>query len=387
MKMFERLGKSSEQLRLPGHLEVLGALLKGNEYAENLLRMGRDDDAIKQLRMMALPAAKALQKHKEAFNPLVNLTRLLIQTRQLDLAKGVVSSLQEVARLAGADAVTVAQHLARTVEGASQNPPTEVGREASTVSPVYACQRCGLLNCFLTEPCLNCGFLTKDDDAVRLGMLLSSAYLQITYLPALGHEISQGARPEVLLPDIKAHIANVPLEQAKSLAAVVAQKNYKSRRYPTVPSLSTCPTCTKSVRLSSDETCHECTRPLQLPAIQRFIIATARTVRSIQHMLAPQDSPAFGRLLCLLVAFEARAFEEGRPPSRDERLDALSTMQALKYLDTRDGAMRVIFTSNGIEIGANQNCKTHQFSQVDLMSLFGEWIALDKHLREGVALR
>lgn len=389
--MFDWLkGKKTAPPRIPGHLlEVVVALIKGKEYAENLLRMGRDEEAIKQLRMMALPAAQALQAHAEAFMPLVDLAQLLIRTRQLDLAKEVVSVVRQVAGLAGAgpDAVGVAQYLAQNVEAARQDPTGEARRDVAPVSVVYACQRCGSLNCFLTEPCLNCGFLTKDDDSVRLGMVLSNDCLQMKYLPALGHEISRGARPEELLPDIQAQLARVPQETARNLAIAAARTNPKPRRYPTVPSLSRCPHCSEPVHLSSDETCHACTQPLQLPSIQRFIIATARAVGSIQRMLAPQESPAFGRLVCLLVAFEARAFEEGRPPSKEERLDALSTMQSLKYLDTRDGAMRVIFGSNDIEVGANQDCKKFQFSEAEFISLFGEWIALHKHLREGITLR
>ncbi len=379
--------KKPGQPKIPGHLEVLVALIKGNEYAENLLRMERDEETIKQLRMMALPAAHALQSSAEAFKPLVDLTQLLIKTRQLDLAKEVVSVIQRVAGLAGSDAVNIARYLTQSVEAASQNLTGEAGREVATVSVVYACQQCGSLNCFLTEPCLNCGFLAKDENSIRLGMVLSNACLQIKYLPALGHEISQGVRPEELLPDIQAQLARIPQETASKLAAAAARTNHKSRRYPTVPSLSRCPHCSELVRLSSDETCHACTRSLQLPSIQRFIIATARSVGSIQRMLAPQESPAFGRLICLLVAFEARAFEEGRPPSREERLDALLRMQSLKYLDTRDGAMRVIFGSSDIEPSANQDCKKYQFSEAEFISLFGEWIALHKYLREGVALR
>lgn len=379
--------KKPEQPTIPRHLEVLTALIKGNEYAENLLRMERDEEAVKQLRMMALPAAQALQAHAEAFKPLVDLTKLLVKTRQLDLAKEVVSVIQRMARLAGADAVNIAQYLAQSVEAASRNPADESGREVAMVSVIYVCQRCGSLNCFLTEPCLNCGFLTKDENSVRLGMLLSNAYLQIKYLPALGHEISQGARPEKLLPDIQVQLARIPQEMSSKLAAKAAHASHNPRRYPTIPSLSRCPHCSEPVWLSSDETCHACIRPLQLPSIQRFIIATSRAVGSIQRMLMPQESPAFGRLMCLLVAFEARAFEEGRPPSGEERLDALSTMHSLKYLDTRDGAMRVIFGSNDIEIGANKDCKKYQFSEAEFTSLFGEWIALHKYLREGVALR
>jgi len=223
---------------------------------------------------------------------------------------------------------------------------------------------------------------------MRLAMFLSNQYLHIKTLPGIGDQIARGGKLQDVLPDMEPHLAKVEIQESMmdTLILKAATKN-RSSKFPNVESMAQCGHCTSTMKSSDDKVCHGCGKEIRLPAVQRFAIATFRAAESIQRMLAPKDSPEFGHLVCLLVTFEANAFQEGKVPTEAERADALKSMCALKYLGTRDGGIRVIFEANEIVAGVNKNTAKNLFTGPELTMLFDEWTAFHKYMREGVSLR
>ncbi|MEK7832714.1 MAG: hypothetical protein AAB401_16595, partial [Acidobacteriota bacterium] len=323
---------------------VLGALIRGLDHAENLLRLGKDSEAIEQLRMMALPAARALERHPHAFKALSDLFDLLLKMRQLDIAKEVMPSVERAAEMADLDLVGIRE----TLRSRLQIPKTQASASRQSALPkttvIYVCQKCGAFNNYLTDACLTCGFIPIDDRAVQLALLLSNASLQAKFLPALGYAIGHGKQLENVLPDFEKNLARVPPAEVRRIANMVSAAKPRSSRYPTWTSLSKCPDCGELVTLSDEMACGACKRPIVYSPMQAFIVATGQCLNTLQRMIAPSDSPAFVPLLGMLVAFLSAAFSRGEVPSAGERLDALTLLRTLERLKTRDGAMHIIFT-------------------------------------------
>ena len=219
-------------------------------------------------------------------------------------------------------------------------------------------------------------------------MFLSNVFLAVNALPAFGYRISQGVLPQELHQDFKTNLERVPTVEARKILANLRDvAPARSGRFPTVPTVSKCPKCSIQLRLSTDSACHACSCPLQLPPIQRFVIATSRALRITQEMISPPESPAFGRLLGLLVAFENNAFESGEAPTNSERKDALACMCALKFLPTDDGVVRIIFNSDDVQIGMNETPGELKYAPEKYFVLGQEWIAVHGYLQHGLPLR
>jgi rubrerythrin len=363
------------------------------QRSDSHFRVKREADAI-----AALLAAKQLA-----------LQTALMTTEACEVSFRLLSRLQRCGHTD--DALALVEHLlpfardgrmrnvrVKALESVQQEILTRRGSTESPKRPLYACQRCGSLLCWLSDFCPSCGFIPIDFDSVLRGLALSTNLFPSVEILVIGRQIRNGTGVPRLDEGVEAMKTNAAFREA---GAGIIQMTWdragimqmappqEEPKKPRLLELFKCPSCGQALTDTGIKSnCTRCGAAHGFPELKKALFFVRYLLWSMEYDLAIPQALAYGELAAALVGMRDRILINHQMPTDSERAELLDLLAAFDNVPLEDRSIVVMRDHRDGKVyystapGVTPTSDRRALAEAAGQALIG----VDRYMRQGIAL-
>lgn len=314
------------------------------EKANNLLKLGRREEAIDVFSQAENIAINAAEKDPDSFQANLLLAFFYKEAKIPDRAEEVIRNIlsSQSIKLEEEKRIILEAELQKLRR---EKPHTQKSNEDSAdgFTKIYSCQNCGRIINFVTMPCPHCQWSPTDASSLSRSIVLSNPTIKVPALLLLAREVSNGRSPSEVVVNLNSNAKEyyeMPESKSKlrymfNILQENAEKNIRDMNM-----VRECPNCGERIVLSQEEECRSCGEVIGWPDSIKLLVCMDNLMWLFEQRIEVTSSGEFSEFVCLLAAMINDMLRKQESPSPERRKYALSLLRKLKSIsDANRGAV------------------------------------------------